>query len=72
MSKKLKTEVNGISLPWEVVDAITLASLQESKKILKKEMRKHLKHGEYMHPEDFTNNGKYSAALNILIKYYGG
>jgi hypothetical protein len=70
MSKKADS-IEGISLSYEVADAITLATLKESKKLIKNFLKKHVKKGEYMHEEDYTNNQAYLHAIDTLIKYYG-
>ena len=62
----------GLEIPFEVADRITLASMQDQLKMLRKEVKDHLIKGAYLHPEDLGNNIRYIHALEILIPYYGG
>ena len=66
MSKK------GVVIPFETADQITLASMQDQLKMLKKEVKDHLEKGAWLHPEDLGKNMKYIHALETLIPYYGG
>ena len=62
----------GISIPHEVGDAITLASLTDQYRYLKEETREHLEEGKYLHAEDLGKNIQLMQALELLIPYYGG
>jgi hypothetical protein len=62
----------GVKIPFEVADSITLASLQDQYKYLKKETKQHLEKGQWMHPEDLGKNIQLINALELLIPYYGG
>lgn len=62
----------GIKIPYEVADQVTLACLLEQHKMLKQNIEDHLERGAYMHPEDLGNAGRYVHALEILIPYFGG
>ena len=63
----------GITLPFEVADGITLATLQEQHSYLKEELRAHLEDGKYLHKEDAYNSQfKLIPALELLIDYFGG
>lgn len=63
----------GMTIPFEVADAITLANLQDQYNYLSKELRAHVEDGQYMHPEDVENSRwKYLPALEVLINFYGG
>lgn len=63
----------GITLDFEVADAITLCSLKDHLKYLKKETKDHLKKGKYLHPEDLVKNQTVLIpAFEELIKFYGG
>jgi len=64
MSKKLEID-------FETADRITLLTLKEQRKYLKKELAA-FKKGEYLHPEDVVNNTRMVQALDTVIKYYGG
>lgn len=65
--------MSGLTLPFEVVDGITLANLQEAHAMLKKEVKEHLETGSYMHPEDYYNSmTRLIPSLEVLIDYYGG
>jgi hypothetical protein len=60
-------------LPYEVVEGIALASLQDHLEMLKTEVRNHLQRGDYLHPEDFENSVfKLIPSFEVLIRYYGG
>ena len=62
----------GLVIPFEVADNITLASLKDQHRYLKKETRLHLEKGEWLHPEDLVKNVQLINALELLIPYYGG
>ena len=63
----------GITIPFEVADGITLATLQEQHSYLTKELRAHLEDGKYLHKEDAYNSQfKLIPALELLIDYFGG
>ena len=68
---KTSNSIKGIELPYEVADAVTLATLKESKKIIEDCLKQHTKKGQYMHEEDYANNLAYLHAIDTLIKYYG-
>jgi hypothetical protein len=62
---------SGLTLDYDIADKITLLSLQDQLKYLRKELEDY-KEGEWLHPEDVVNNTKIIAALELLIPYYGG
>lgn len=65
--------MSGLTLPFEVVDGITLANLQEAHAMLKKEAEDHVMTGSWMHPDDYYNSmTKLIPALEVIIEYYGG
>jgi hypothetical protein len=62
-----------ISIPYEVSDGITLATLQDHLDYLEEELKDHLENGKWMHPEDvIKSRGEYIPALKVLIKFFGG
>jgi hypothetical protein len=68
MTKKIGTLVS-----FEAADTIALASMEDQLKFLKKQLKRHLKHGEWMHPEDVTRfQNVVIPALKEVIEYYGG
>jgi len=63
----------GLTIPYEVADNITLATLQDQLKYLREEIRTHVEEGRYLHPEDYHNSmTRLIPALEVLIPYYGG
>ena len=61
------------SIPWEVAEGITLASLEDHLKMLRQEVKDHLENGSYMHPEDYENSmTRLIPSLEVLVPYYGG
>ena len=64
MSKKLEID-------FETADRITVLTLKEQRKYLKKELAD-FKKGDYLHPEDVVNNTCVIQALDLVIKHYGG
>jgi hypothetical protein len=62
----------GITIPHEVADAITLANLTDHYQYLREENRAHLEDGKYLHAEDLGRNIQIIHALEVLIPYYGG
>ena len=63
MSKKLEID-------FETADRITVLTLKEQRKYLKKELAD-FKKGDYLHPEDVVNNTRVMQALDLVIKHYG-
>jgi len=61
----------GLTLDYDIADKITLLTLQDQLKYLRKELDDY-KEGEWLHPEDVANNIKLISALELLIPYYGG
>ena len=61
----------GIEIDYETADRITLASLKDHRKYLKKDLKEYKK-GKWLHPEDVVRNQEIITALDILIPYYGG
>ena len=63
MSKKLEID-------FETADRITVLTLKEQRRYLKKELAD-FKKGGYLHPEDVVNNTRLVQAIDDVIKYYG-
>ena len=62
-----------LEISFECADMITLANMKECRRYHKEELKKKKKDPSYwIHPEDVVLYGKYIAALDILIDYYGG
>lgn len=61
----------GLAIPFEVADAITLASLKDQRVYLLGEIEA-WKKGQWMHPEDVVRNQQLIPMLEVLIEYYGG
>ena len=61
----------GLEIDFETADRITLSSLKDQRKNLKKDLKDHSK-GKYLHPEDVIMHAEIIAALDLLIAYYGG
>ena len=60
-----------LEIDFETADRITLISLKDQRSYLKKELRQ-FKKGEYLHPEDVASNTRLIAAMDLIIKHYGG
>ena len=60
-----------LEIDFETADRITVITLKEQRRYLKKELAD-FKKGEYLHPEDVVNNTRLIQALDQVIKYYGG
>jgi len=60
----------GLMLDYDIADKITLLTLQDQLKYLRKELEDY-KEGKWLHPEDVVNNAALIAALELLIPYYG-
>ena len=71
---------NGLTIPYEVADGITLATLVEQRDYLQSELDRWNSNpksadnpsGYWMHPEDVVNNMNYIRAMTLIIGYYGG
>jgi hypothetical protein len=69
-----------IELDAEVADGITLCNLKNCRAYLKKELAQWKKNprsetnpdGVWLHPEDVVSNTQIIAALDVIIKYFGG
>ena len=76
MSKKTQ----GLTIPFEVADAITVTCLKEQRGYLKSELKKWKKNpktdsnptGYWLHPEDVGKNEIMIHHLDAIIDYYGG
>lgn len=70
----------GLTIPHEVSDGITLATLIDSRNYLQSELDQWTANpkdetnptGYWLHPEDVVNNMKYIRAMDTLIGYFGG
>ena len=60
-----------LEIDFETADRITVISLKDQRKYLKKELED-WKKGEWLHPEDVAGNQQLIAALDLIIKHYGG
>jgi hypothetical protein len=60
-----------LEIDFETADRITVISLKDQRAYLKKELRQ-FKKGEYLHPEDVASNIQLIAAMDLIIKHYGG
>jgi len=69
-----------LTIPYEVADNITLATLLDQRTYLQEELDKWNANpktdsnptGYWMHPDDVVYNTKLINALNVVINYYGG
>ena len=66
MTKK----IGPITLDGDTADRITVLTLKEQRRYLKKELAD-FKKGGYLHPEDVVNNTRLVQAIDDVIKYYG-
>jgi hypothetical protein len=60
-----------LEIDFETADRITLITLKEQRKYLKKELAD-FKKGKWLHPEDVVNNTRMIESLDQVIKYFGG
>lgn len=60
-----------IVLDGEAADRITVLTLKDYRDYLKKELKRYKK-GEYLHSEDVAGNIQRIAALDLIIKDFGG
>ena len=60
-----------LEIDFETADRITVITLKEQRRYLKKELAQ-FKKGEYLHPEDVVNNTRVVQALDLVIKHFGG
>lgn len=60
----------GLEIDFDTADRITVITLKEQRKYLKKELKDFNK-GEYLHPEDVVNNTRVIQALDVVIKHFG-
>ena len=86
MNKLVKTEnehlyaSNGLVIPHEVSDGITLATLKDTRDMLQSELDQWNANpktddnpsGYWLHPEDVVGHTHLIRALKLLIEYYGG
>ena len=62
---------NKLEIDFETADRITVLTLKEHRKYLKKELAD-FKKGEYLHPEDVSANTIMVHHLDAVIKHFGG
>ena len=86
MNKLVKTEnehlhaSNGLVIPHEVSDGITLATLQDTRDMIQSELDQWYANpktednpdGYWIHTEDIAINHNLIRAMDLIIKYYGG
>lgn len=60
----------GLQIDFETADRITVITLKEQRKYLKKELAD-FKKGKWLHPEDVVNNTRVVQALDLVIKHFG-
>lgn len=68
---EVKVSKNGVFVPMEIADAITLETLKDALQTIQDDLEKH-KNGEWMHAEDFKLNHQLIPAFEKLIWYFGG
>ena len=69
----MMSKLNEMSIPYEVAEGITLASMQEHLKFLEKHLKKNDEGTIWLHPEDADRYRHHLIpSLKTLIKYYGG
>lgn len=61
---------NKLEIDAEAGDRITVLTLKEQRKYLKKELARFEK-GEYLHFEAVAGNIKLIEAMNLVIRYFG-
>ena len=62
-----------LTIPYDVADGITLATLQDHYDYLVEELKDHKENGQWMHPDDVRNSEeKYIPSLRIIIGFFGG
>jgi hypothetical protein len=60
------------TIPFEVADGITVASLKEHVAILEEQCEK-AENGGWLHPEDYARFKLHLIpAMKVIIEYYGG
>ena len=72
--------MKAITIPPEVADDITLASLKDAREYMQSELSKWRANpktpdnpqGYWMHPDDVEQNQRLIPALDLIIDYYGG
>lgn len=66
----MSKQIGPLTIDGDTADRITLLTLKEQRKYLKKELADHKK-GEYLHPEDVVKNIELIKHMDALIKYFG-
>ena len=62
-----------LTIPYDVADGITLATLQDHYDYLIEELKDHKENGAYMHPDDVRKSEEeYIPSLRIIIAFFGG
>jgi hypothetical protein len=67
----MRSDSDRLVIDMDTADRITVHCLKEQRAYLKKELAK-FKKGEYLHPDDVVNNTQVIAALDTVIKHFGG
>lgn len=63
-------KIGPVTLDGDTADRITVLTLKEQRKYLKKELADYKK-GGYLHPEDVVKNNELIRHMDVLIKYFG-
>lgn len=66
----MSKQIGPLTIDGDTADRITVLTLKEQRKYLKKELADYKK-GEYLHPEDVVKNGELIKHMDALIKYFG-
>ena len=61
----------GLEIDFDTADRITVITLKEQRKYLKKELAD-FKKGKWLHPEDVVNNTRMIQNLDQVNEYFGG
>jgi hypothetical protein len=63
--------IKGLEIDYDTADRITIAALKDSRKYLKKELKRGAKGKCYLHPDDEVYNTRLIEAINIILDYHG-
>jgi hypothetical protein len=62
----------GLELDWDIVDKITLQSLENHHKINKEILDNYYHNGKWLHRDDLEDTSLMIYHLKAVIEYYGG
>lgn len=69
---KMGLKLKKLELDYDIADSITVATLKNYRKSLKKHLKEHAKGTAWLHADDVPRMTKTIEALDLVIRDFGG